>query len=216
MEHQDERFERHPINEISLARVANHVANRPFALLTAFRFKDRKTDELISLQTNRLNNDKLENDIRAAGFGFDKMIGKWEEDYGTHKVTVSEDNFMIIGRDNTPASVGAIKGFAKKMGQKYGQDAVFFKDPNREDGVVIGTHPDAWPGLNVVASVGTFRPMRLDGIYTELKKKNSAGARGFKFEAVEYPLTVMEIWAKKLQRKLKTEDYGTDTDEEVG
>jgi len=212
---QEDRFERHPINEISLARVANHVENRPFTLLTAFRFKNRETGELISLQTNRANNAKLENDIRAAGFGFDKMIGKYEEDYGDHKVMVSEDSFMVIGRDNTPASVGAIKGFAKKMGQKYGQDCVLFKDPNREDAVVIGTREGAWPGLGTIASVGTFHPMRLDGIYTELKKKNSLGARTFKFEAIEYPLTVMEIWAKKLQRKLKPEDYERDTDEEV-
>jgi hypothetical protein len=209
---QEDRFERHPINEISLARVANHVENRPFTLLTAFRFKNRTTGELVSLQTNRANNAKLENDIRAAGFGFDKMIGKYEEDYGDHKVMVSEDSFMVIGKDNTPASVGAIKAFAKKMGQKYGQDCVLFKDPNREDAVVIGTFEGAWPGLNVIASVGTFHPMRLDGIYTELKKKNSLGARTFKFEAIEYPLTVMEIWAKKLQRKLKPEDYERDTD----
>jgi hypothetical protein len=86
------------------------------------------------------------------------------------------------------------------------------QDPNREDAVVIGTFEGAWPGLNVIASVGTFHPMRLDGIYTELKKKNSLGARTFKFEAIEYPLTVMEIWAKKLQRKLKPEDYERDTD----
>jgi len=213
---QEDRFDRQPLNEVSLSRIASHVQKRPIALLTAFRFKNKETGEPISLQANRTNNAKLENDIRAAGFGFEKLIGRYEEDYGDKKIQVIEESFLIIGRDDSPGSVGGIKGFAKKMGQKYGQDCVLFKDPKNEEAVLIGTREGAWPGLNVVAPVGKFNPMRLDGIYTTLKKKNSAGARGFKFEAVEYPLTVTEIWAKKLQRKLKTEDYGTDTDEEVG
>lgn len=215
---QEDRFDRQPLNEISLSRIASHVQKRPIALLTAFRFKNKETGEPISLQTNRTNNAKLENDIRAAGFGFQKLIGRYEEDYGDKKVKVTEESFLIIGRDDSPASVGGIKGFAKKMGQKYGQDCVLFKDPKNEEAVLIGTREGAWPGLNVVAPVGKFHPMRLDGIYSQLVKgKNSTTARGFKFESVEYPLTVTEIWARKLQRKLKPEDYGTDTEnQEVG
>ena len=209
----DDRFDRQPLNEISLSRVASHVKDRPFALLTAFRFKDKQTGELISLQTNRSNNAKLENDIRSAGFGFVKMLGRYEEDYGDKKVKVTEDSFMVIGRDSSPAQVGAVKGFAKRMGQKFGQDCVLFKDPNRNDAVLIGTRADAWPGMNVVAPVGNFSPMRLNGIYTELVKgRNSPTARGFKFESVEYPLSIMQIWAKKIQRKLKDSDYERDTD----
>jgi hypothetical protein len=212
---QEDRFDQYPINEISLSRIASHVQNRPIAMLTAFRFKNKETGELITLQTNRTNNAKLENDIRSAGFGFQKMTGRYEEDYGDKKIKVVEESFMVIGKDNSPASVGAVKGFAKKMGQKYGQDCVLFKDPKDEQAVLIGTREGAWPGLGVVAPVGKFSPMRLDGIYSQLKKKNSLGARGFKFESVEYPLSIMEIWAKKLQRKLRPEDYGRDTDEEV-
>jgi len=212
----NDRFDRQPLNEISLSRVASHVKDRPFALLTAFRFKNKETGELITLQTNRSNNAKLENDIRAAGLGFVKMLGRYEEDYGDKKVMVTEESFMVIGRDNSPAQVGVVKGFAKKTGQKYGQDCVLFKDPNRKDAVLIGTRKDAWPGLGVVASVGEFSPMKLNGIYTELKKKNSLGARGFKFESVEYPLSIMEIWAKKIQRKLKDGDYERDTEEDMG
>ena len=121
--HQEDRFDRQPLNEISLSRIASHVQKRPIALLTAFRFKNKETGEPISLQTNRTNNAKLENDIRAAGFGFQKLIGRYEEDYGDKKVKVTEESFLIIGRDDSPASVGGIKGFAKKMGQKYGQTA---------------------------------------------------------------------------------------------
>ena len=215
---QEDRFDRQPLNEVSLSRIASHVKNRPFTLLTAFRFKDKQTGEPISLQTNRTNNAKLENDIRAAGFGFEKLIGRYEEDYGNEKVMVTEESFMVIGRDNSPATVGGVKGFAKKMGQKYGQDCVLFKDPNQEEAVLIGTREGAWPGLGIVAPIGKFNPMRLNGIYTELiKGKNSTTARGFKFEHVETPLSIVEIWAKKLQRKLKSEDYGRDTeDAEVG
>ena len=55
MQYQEDRFDRHPLNEITLARVASHVANRPFTTLTAFRFKDKETGQPISLQTNRAN-----------------------------------------------------------------------------------------------------------------------------------------------------------------
>jgi hypothetical protein len=216
MQYQEDRFDRHPLNEITLARVASHVANRPFTTLTAFRFKDKETGQPISLQTNRANNAKLENDIRSAGFGFEKLIGTYEEDYGDSKVKVTEEVFMVIGRDNTPAAVGGVKGFAKKMGEKYGQDCVLFKDPNKKEAVLIGTRDGAWPGLGVSASVGEFHPNRLSGIYSQLiKGRNSTMPQGFKFESVEYPLTVMEIWAKKLQRKLKPENYGRDTEEEI-
>jgi|694.fasta_scaffold00120_27 hypothetical protein len=209
----NDRFDRQPLNEISLSRVASHIKDRPFALLTAFRFKDKQTGELISLQTNRSNNAKLENDIRSAGFGFVKMLGRYEEDYGDKKVKVTEESFMVIGRDNSPAQVGAVKGFAKRMGQKFGQDCVLFKDPNRKDAVLIGTRADAWPGMNVVAPIGEFSPMKLDGIYTQLVKgRNSPTARGFKFESIEYPLSIMEIWAKKIQRKLKESDYERDSE----
>jgi hypothetical protein len=209
----NDRFDRQPLNEISLSRVASHIKDRPFALLTAFRFKDKQTGEPISLQTNRSNNAKLENDIRSAGFGFVKMLGRYEEDYGDKKVKVTEESFMVIGRDNSPAQVGAVKGFAKRMGQKFGQDCVLFKDPNRKDAVLIGTRADAWPGMNVVAPIGEFSPMKLDGIYTQLVKgRNSPTARGFKFESIEYPLSIMEIWAKKIQRKLKESDYERDSE----
>jgi hypothetical protein len=209
----NDRFDRQPLNEISLSRVASHIKDRPFALLTAFRFKDKQTGELISLQTNRSNNAKLENDIRSAGFGFVKMLGRYEEDYGDKKVKVTEESFMVIGRDNSPAQVGAVKGFAKRMGQKFGQDCVLFKDPNRKDAVLIGTRADAWPGMNVVAPIGEFSPMKLDGIYTQLVKgRNSPTARAFKFESIEYPLSIMEIWAKKIQRKLKESDYERDSE----
>lgn len=209
----NDRFDRQPLNEISLSRVASHIKDRPFTLLTAFRFKDKQTGEPISLQTNRSNNAKLENDIRSAGFGFVKMLGRYEEDYGDKKVKVTEESFMVIGRDNSPAQVGAVKGFAKRMGQKFGQDCVLFKDPNRKDAVLIGTRADAWPGMNVVAPIGEFSPMKLDGIYTQLVKgRNSPTARGFKFESIEYPLSIMEIWAKKIQRKLKESDYERDSE----
>ena len=206
-----QRFEREELTEISLTRVMSHVEKRPFAILTAFRGKDTDCVPL-SKPENRLRNSKLENDIRSAGFGFEKLIGTYDEDAadGT-KRRVTEESFMIIGRNADPSSVGAIKGFAKKMGQKYDQDCIFFKEPANKQGVVIGTKGKAdeclgagatvWPGLGVVAEVGTFHANRLSGIFSALKVKNNQAIRGFKFEAFEHPLTVTEIWVRHLMKK---------------
>ena len=190
-----ETYRKELITEISLARVFSHVEKRPFALLTAFRGSN-------SLSVNRGLNKKLENDIRAAGFGFDKVVGTYEEDLGDGKKRrVTEESFMIIGDDATPAKVGAIKGFAKKMGAKYEQDAVFFKSPTSSQGVVIGTKADAWPGLGKEEGVGEFKPNRLSGIYTALKTKNKEPIRGFKFEEFHHPMTVTEIWVNHIMKK---------------
>jgi hypothetical protein len=190
-----ETYTRELITEISLSRVFSHVEKRPFAILTAFRGSN-------SLQMNRTQNKKLENDIRAAGLGFEKVVGTYEEDLGDGKKRrVTEESFMVIGDDDSDAKVGAIRGFAKKMGTKYEQDAIFFKSPKSPQGFVIGTKADAWPGMGKEESVGEFHPNRLNGIYTALKTKNKEPIRGFKFEEFHHPMTVTQIWVRHLMKK---------------
>jgi hypothetical protein len=195
MSEEIETYRKELITEISLARVFSHVEKRPFALLTAFRGSN-------SLSVNRGLNKKLENDIRAAGFGFEKVVGTYEEDLGDGKKRrVTEESFMIIGDDDSATKSGAIKGFAKKMGAKYEQDAIFFKSPASPQGLVIGTKAEAWPGLGKEEPVGEFKPNRLNGIYTALKTKNKEPISGFKFEEFHHPMTVTEIWVKHLMKK---------------
>jgi hypothetical protein len=198
-------YEREEITEASLQRVGAHAKDRPIAMLTAFRGRD-KDGNIVDLKTNRANNRKLETEIRAAGFGFIKLLGTYEEDDPTAeggKRKVSEDSFLIIGRTAEPNVIGAIKGFAKKAGQRYFQDSIFFKDPRQKTGTIIGTKEGVWPGMNVEADVGEYHPMRLNGIYSLLVRGKERAVRGFKFEAFEYPRTVMEIWNKKLQDKIR-------------
>jgi hypothetical protein len=188
-----ETYERETLTEISLSRVASHVEKRPFAILTAFRGSN-------SLQTNRTLNKKLENDIRSAGFGFEKLIGTYEEELEDgSKRRVTEESFMVIGDDES--KTGAIRSFAKKSGEKYEQDCVFFKEPSKKQGTLIGTKEGVWPGKGVVTDVGEFRPNRLNGIFSALKTKNNKAVRGFKFESIEHPLTVTQIWVKNIMKK---------------
>lgn len=195
-------YERVQLDEASLQRIKANVENRPVAMLTAFRGRDADGNPM-DRKTNRGNNARLESDIRAAGFGFNKLIGTYDEDDGKGgKRRVEEESFLIIGRDDAAATVGAIKGFAKKMGQKYGQDCVLFKDPKNKNAVLIGTKPDAWPGLGKEESVGEFKPMAMSGIYSKMVRGKEAAPRGFKFEAIEYPLTPTEIMARKLRDRL--------------
>lgn len=204
-------YEREELNEASLQRIKANVENRPIAMLTAFRGRDADGNPM-DRKTNRANNARLENDIRAAGFGFNKLIGTYDEDDGKGgKRRVEEESFLIIGRSDpetigrSETTVAVLKGFVKKMGRKYGQDCVLFKDPKSKNAVLIGTKADAWPGLNKEESVGEFKPMAMSGIYSKMVRGKERAPRGFKFEAIEYPRTVTEIWAKKMQEKLKYE-----------
>lgn len=198
-------YEREEITEASLQRVGAHAKDRPIAMLTAFRGRD-KDGNIVDRKTNLQNNKKLEADIRAAGFGFIKLLGRYEEDDPTAeggKRLVEEDSFLIIGRTNDVSVIGALKGFVKKVGQKYFQDSVFFKDPREKHGILIGTKDGVWPGLGTEVSVGEYNPMKLSGIYSMLVRGKERAPRGFKFESFEYPRSVMEIWNKKLQDKMR-------------
>lgn len=196
-------YEREELNEASLQRIKTNVENRPIAMLTAFRGRDADGNPM-DRKTNRANNARLENDIRAAGFGFNKLIGTYDEDDGKGgKRRVEEESFLIIGSSDSETTVVVLKGFVKKMGWKYGQDCVLFKDPKSKNAILIGTKADAWPGINKEVSVGEFKPMRMTDIYSKMVRSKERAPRGFKFEAIEYPRTVTEIMAKKLQERLK-------------
>lgn len=198
-------YEREELNEASLQRIKTNVENRPIAMLTAFRGRDEEGNPM-DRATNRENNAKLEADIRGAGYGFNKLIGTYDEDDGKGgKRRVEEESFLIIGRSDNESTVVVLKSFAKKMGWKYKQDSVLFKEPKRKDAILIGTKANAWPGLNTEVSVGEFKPMRMTDIYSKMVRSKERAPRGFKFEAIEYPRSVMEIWNKKLQDKMRYE-----------
>jgi hypothetical protein len=182
-----------PLNEASLSRLWKHTQERNIGMVTAFRGRYTKGENL-------KRNSQLRNDIRAAGFGFYTVEGHYIEGYGSEKSKdVKEQTFLVIGDKGDDK--GRLKGFLKKAGGKYNQDSVFYKSFN-DKAMLIGTqskdeegHAVEFPGLNVEFSVGTFNPMKMGQFYSKMKGKP------FVFESYEEAETFMTKWIRHIMEK---------------
>ena len=180
----------HQLNEASIARLWKHTEERNIGIVTAFRGR-------YTVQENRKRNAQLQNDIRAAGYGFYKAKGHYIEGYGSEaSKDVSEEVFLVIGDKGDDN--GRLKGFLKKAGAKYNQKSVFYK-AFTDKAVLIGTQskdeegrPVDFPGLNVEYSVGTFQPMKMGQFYTKMKGKP------FVFESYEEAESFMGKWVRHI------------------
>jgi len=112
------------LDEAGLSRILSHIAKRNIGFITAFR-----GGSAVPLAQNRARNRQLQTEIRQAGFGYLRVHGSWPENEGTpEEQQVVEESFLVIGRDEDDH--GNLKGFLKKTGAKYQQDAVIFKPWN--------------------------------------------------------------------------------------
>lgn len=158
------------LTEGGLARIWQHTMTRNVGTITAFRGENTK-------QENLSLNAQLQADIRSAGYGFYTGEGKFTENLGTdNEQPVYENVFIVIGDIGDDS--GKLKGFLKKMGQKYNQDSVIFKPFDSESAVIIGTKTGVWPGLGTEAEVGDWKPNLMTQFYTYLR---FGRARGWSF-----------------------------------
>ena len=163
------------LQEASLSRVMKHTQERPIAIITAFRGDFARKE-------NDARNRKLMTDIRGAGYGAIKVQGKYVEGFGTPEARDGdgmEISYVVVG--NQGDSSGNLKGFAKKVGKKYDQDSVLYKDAGDDQlAILIGTNGTAWPGMNKEVELGKWHPNRVPEFYSKMRGGT------FAFESVQF------------------------------
>lgn len=165
------------LDETSLSRLFKHVEdNRPIAMLSGHRYQD-EDGNVMSKGQNRARNKEIEQILRGQNFGYTKVKGAYVETTKEgKKVEVTEDSFIIFGE------IGAdqkLKGVATKIGKKYNQESVFFRD-GKGQAQLIATRGDTWMGaVGSVVGLGRFAPTKLGEYYTKLK-----GNRKFTFTSI--------------------------------
>ena len=195
MEYMD-NIRMHQLDEGSLVRLYQHTIDRNIGIITAFRGRYTK-------QENLSRNGKLQAEIRSAGFGFYRMEGHYIEGFGSEaSKDVKEQSFLVIGdkgNDN-----GKLKGILKKLGGKYNQDSILYKSFGVKNAMLIGTqssdeegNPVEFPGYNNEISVGEFKPMKVNQFYSKMK------GRPFVFESYGMQMSWMEGYANYIRCKTK-------------
>jgi hypothetical protein len=157
------------INEVSLSRAWRNIqqaGEKSFGVLTAFR-------GVLPKRENFARNDKLKQDIRSMGLGFDQMDGHWQE--CREKDTPWQDCPKDLLMDVTEESlfvVGISLDDLNRLGNKYEQQAWIYAGPETSGNVEL------WSSDGKIMDLGKFHPNRIAQAYSQLK-----GSRTFTFEA---------------------------------
>ena len=163
------------LDEAGLSRILSHIQHRNIGFITAFR-----GGSSVPVAQNRGRNRQLQTEIRQAGFGYLRVQGSWPENEGTpEERQVVEESFLVIGSDGDDS--GNLKGFLKKAGAKYQQDAVIFKPWNTTTAYLI-----FMSNPSKLESIGTFSldPQNIGKMYSKFKGHkfvfhSMSEARGF-------------------------------------
>ena len=139
--------------EHSLSRVWQHNQDpdKVFAILTAFRGE-------FDYAENVGRNKALAADVRALGYGFFYLDGKWIENEGTEdEREVKEDSLFVATKNK--------QGFAKnilKLVRQYDQEAAVIKDDTSSKLLFQDGSTD---------SLGELQPGKIGTIYSKLRGK---------------------------------------------
>jgi hypothetical protein len=172
----------------SLSRVQSKFANSNVGIITAHRgnYDDKPAEEHAA--HNNVQNGYLAKDIRAHGFGFQHIRGRFIEKHGTPAAHPVDEHSFLVSHPNA----NKLKHFLTKHGEKYGQDSVLFKHKDSEHAHLIGTKEGAFPGKGVEHSVGKFHANRFPEFHSLLHRggdakpgKTASTKKGFAFEDYE-------------------------------
>lgn len=158
------------LNEISLSRLRTHLEdNRPIAILTGHRAER-------SQQENKKRNDEIKDLIRRTGYGFVPVKGAYIEKVDGKPVEVKEDSILIIGEQGKGDE---LERLAKKIGIKYEQDSVLFRD-DKGSTVLISTRSDSFVGpIGSKSNLGRWAPNKESEYFTQMKNGSK-----FMFESI--------------------------------
>lgn len=161
----------------NMGRIYQHSKESNVAIMSAHR---GEFDEAGNIK--RYN--QLKAEIQQAKFGYVPMNGHYIENYGSDEArNVQEKVFFII---SSKGDKGRLKAFVQKMGAKYTQDSVLYKDADSDDAIIIGTTSGVWPGKGVEVVAGKFGPNKIGQFYTRMRNNKT-----FVFESVEFPETLI-------------------------
>lgn len=170
-------FKQQQLHEASLSRIWQHTRESNMGIITAYRGE-------FDIRQNEKRNKELMSAIRSAGFGFIPVTGFYVENPGQEdEQKVQEKSFVVLSSSNDS---GKLRTFLIKMGIKFNQDSVLYKDASVDKASLIGTAQGRWPGLNNQVEVGKFVPQKIGTYYTKMR-----GHRTFVFESAELPESLM-------------------------
>lgn len=170
------------LQEVSLARVWQHVVNKDVAIgiITAFR-------GIYSIEDNVARNRKLAAQIRENGYGYVFVEGKYIEEAGTpNERAVKEDSIFIIGSSKDS---GRLKHLLIKWMETCEQESALYKPENSEEAVLLKAN-------GLMQSVGEFHPNKIGSYMTKLKNRPGT----FVFEMALEQKNWMSHWAESLDR----------------
>lgn len=159
-------FKAKTLHESSIGRIYQHSQESTIGIVTAYRGDN-------SPEVNASLNNKLQGAIRANGFGFIKLTGHYTENQGTSEARkVVEQSFLVISNKNDN---GKLKGFLRKVGFEFDQDAVIYKEPGKK-AIIIGTTNGVTakgeprqPGLGNEFVIGDLKPNKIGDMYSKMK-----------------------------------------------
>jgi hypothetical protein len=211
----------------SLSRVVQHFDKNSFAIISASR-------GIYSAIENSERTEELKEKVRAAGYGFVKMRGKYIEGFGTdtEKKSVEEDVLFIASRPMAVISDdmtekekdkakqinnsrnGEFKSDMLNFGNEFDQESILFKPYGERRAYLIGAidHDEngvkVWPGKGnevVAGDSGELKPMQ-GGMFSTIMWKNK---KHFKFESVENSKSFFGSWSDFLHKKMILENKST-------
>jgi hypothetical protein len=159
------------LHELNLGRIYQHSKDSNIGMITAFRGE-------FDLDTNEKRNRELMAAIRSNGFGFVPVTGFYVENPGLDdEQKVQEKSFLVISNKKDG---GKLKHFLFRMGVKFNQDSVLYKDSSDDKAILMGTASGRWPGKNVEVVAGKFAAQKIGQFYTRMRNHKT-----FVFESVE-------------------------------
>ena len=155
-----ERHKPYKLDEASLARAYQHVVEKKvpsWGMITAYRYANTKKE-------NQEANKRLEQDLRAKGYGFFKVEGHWQECQDSNLNYVDCPEGKLQDSIEVSLFVPAMKKEdAKSLCKKYEQDAVIYGGADTKgDAHLIfknGTEDN----------IGKFQPGKVEQAYSKFK-----------------------------------------------
>ena len=149
------------LNESSLSRVYQHIADHDTAIISAWRndiFDTEKcTDRALGAEsgdTNRLRSRDLKATLLALGYGVTKMRGTYVEDFDSPEaVEVGEDSLFVVNLADQERFFTDLT----ELGEKFCQDSVLLIPRGGQDALLQGTNNSEFPGYGQVVPVGSLK-----------------------------------------------------------
>lgn len=101
------------LSETSIGRILKHMEDRPFAVLTAYRYT-KSEDE------NEANHRKLMGELKSLGIGYAKVMGGWKD---------AETGIKTF--EPSIVAPNLAKKDAVRLMRKYEQEAIIYCEPER-------------------------------------------------------------------------------------